>query len=212
MVDEQLCQCAFDRLVEFISDPVADAARAGTYGTLPARLARRGEWGGAIAESVVDGEMEPEEIISALLVCDGRADRQDRRHVLSLNFRLVGIASATYGRGDGTLGHATAITYTAAFRAHPPTYAAAFEQGSPAFLGMQLENLKILGGPASGKFVANVKALAPGGQAEAAGIVVGSRLLEVNKACVGDYEHAMAAIDAAARPLHLIFAHEDAVS
>jgi hypothetical protein len=42
-----------------------------------------------------------------------------------------------------------------------------------------VENLKILGGPASGKLVANVKALAPGGQAEAAGILVGEALSSV---------------------------------
>jgi hypothetical protein len=40
----------------------------------------------------------------------------------------------------------------------------------------------------------------------------GSRLLRVNEVDVGDSEHALAEIDAATRPLHLVFAHEDAAS
>ncbi|KAJ8599186.1 hypothetical protein CTAYLR_007524 [Chrysophaeum taylorii] len=197
--DAHLADVAFERLVEYVTDPEADAKRKGGRGTVACRVERKGEWAGGIAESLAANEATAEEIVCHLLVGDGDPDRSDRRNLLSVVYRKVGVAAAKW---NGTT--LAAITFASAFEPYHARYEVIF--GPARFLGLQVEGKKVLAGPASGREAAFIKALAPGGQAEMAGVQIGSRILAANATPITNYNDAMAKIKAASRPLTLLLA------
>ena len=200
--DEDLAAVAAARCQTFVDDPASH--RNGGGGVLAEMVEARGEWSGGLGESAVDNEGSPTDVLTHLLVGDGDRERVDRGHVLSCIFRAVGVACATYDDAFGDTKRVAALVFASAFAKHPPRYAVEFEGGTAPFLGLQLASTKILGGPAAGRAAPTVKALAPGGQAEERGVLVGSRVVSANGIPLATYDDAMQTIKHLPRPLTLV--------
>lgn len=60
------------------------------------RVSRYGEWKKKISENMTFGPMTAHDVVSALLIDDGIADRGHRKNVLDPEVRLVGVACGTH--------------------------------------------------------------------------------------------------------------------
>jgi uncharacterized protein YkwD len=65
----------------------------GTDGTMAwDRVSRYGEWQSKISENMTFGPATPHDVVAALLIDDGIADRGHRKNILDANIRVLGIS------------------------------------------------------------------------------------------------------------------------
>jgi len=200
--DATLSAVAKGRLRAYVDDP----ASLGDGAALARAVEAAGEWSGGLADCVVDGEAAADEILHHLVVGDGDPERRDRANLLSVVYRRLGLALCSYETPLGEARAVASLVFASAFEPHPPLYKVVFGADSARFLGLQLAARQVLAGPAAGREAAAVRALAPGGQAETAGVVVGSRLVSANGVPIAGYDHAMATVKHLPRPLTLVLA------